>query len=332
MAASLSSRANAQRQSARDVIIGLKLDKWIDELRAKLNAWIKLADPEMQEALNWQFLGDSKFFRPLTIFCCYQAAALERAERVPEDLLVSAQVIEMFHNVSLIIDDIVDKSPTRRGKPTLHTRFGELNALMVAGYIVADGYDILARDLFRNQHFGAYRIRLFSELLKRLGVAECLQWRLRRKPLGVEDWRRIAGEDTGSMFEVCACLGGQGEKLRRYGGLLGTLYHGCDDVGDVRGVPALGGGGFEDLRDRILTLPAALAIGNKEVSKLFCTERRLTREQENQLSDALAAQLPNAEARLDEIAEQAAKEATRYATNPRPLLALVDYTRQLSTR
>ena len=34
-------------------------------------------------------------------------------------------------------------------------------------------------------------------LLKRLGVAECMQWRLRRQPLGVEDWRLIAGEDTG---------------------------------------------------------------------------------------------------------------------------------------
>ena len=32
--------------------------------------------------------------------------------------------------------------------------------------------------------------------LKRLGVAECMQWRLRRQPLGVEDWRKIAGEDT----------------------------------------------------------------------------------------------------------------------------------------
>ena len=96
----------------------------------------------------------------------------------------------MFH---LIIDDILDRSDTRRGRPTMHTRFGELNALMVSGYIVADGYAQLGDDL--------HAIGLFSELLKRLGVAECMQWRLRRQPLGVEDWRRIAGEDTGSMFE-----------------------------------------------------------------------------------------------------------------------------------
>ena len=30
--------------------------------------------------------------------------------------------------------------------------------------------------------------------------------------------------------------------MRRYGHLLGVLYHGCDDVGDLRGLEALGGG------------------------------------------------------------------------------------------
>ena len=79
---------------------------------------------------------------------------------------------------------------------TMHTKFGELSALMTSGYIVAEGYLQLKDDLTA--------IALFSELLKRLGVAECLQWRLRRQPLGIEDWRRIAGEDTGSMFEVCS--------------------------------------------------------------------------------------------------------------------------------
>ena len=170
--------------------------------------------------------------------------------------------MELFHNVSLIIDDILDRSPTRRGRATLHARFGELAALMTSGYIVADGYADLRDD--------PDAAALFSELLKRLAVAECMQWRLRRQKLGVEDWRKIAGEDTGTMFEVCACLGDTSGRLRRFGGLLGLLYHGCDDVGDVRGAAALGGGGEEDLRDGILTLPAALAIRDPEIAALFC--------------------------------------------------------------
>ena len=37
------------------------------------------------------------------------------------------------------------------------------------------------------------------------------------------------------MFEICACPGDRPGGLRRFGGLLGMVYHGCDDVGDVRG-------------------------------------------------------------------------------------------------
>src|ERR1700739_3118973 len=186
-------------------------------VRHRIAAWVASSDPEMRSALEWQFLSRSKYFRPLTIFSCYRA--LEPGP-IPEPILNSTVVIEFFHNVSLVIDDIVDRSDERRGRPTLHKQFGELNALMVSGYIVADGYLRLRDDV--------QAIGLFSELLKRLGVAECMQWRLRRHPLGIEDWRRIAGEDTGSMFEVCACLGDRSERLRRFGALLGLLYHGCD--------------------------------------------------------------------------------------------------------
>ncbi len=242
-----------------NVITALGFQEEMAIVRRRLAAWVQSSDPEMRPALEWQFLLGSKYFRPLTIFSCFRAV---EPGPIPEPILNSAVVVELFNNVSLVIDDIVDRSDERRGRATLHKQFGELHALMASGYIVADGFLRLRDDV---QAGG-----LFSELLKRLGVAESMQWRLRRQPLGVEDWRRIAGEDTGSMFEVCACLGDRSERLRRFGGLLGLLYHGCDDVGDVRAAAALGGGGEQDLRDGILTLPAALAIRDRSVGALFC--------------------------------------------------------------
>jgi geranylgeranyl pyrophosphate synthase len=158
-----------------------------------------------------------------------------------------------------------------------------------------------------------------------------MQWRLRRQPLGVEDWRRIAGEDTGSMFEICAVLGARSERLRQYGHLLGVVYHGCDDVGDQRGLEALGGGGEEDIRDGILTLPAALAIRDERIRELFLIDDddpvRLTT-----LQQACRAQLDEAERVLDGVADSARAEAMQFASDPEPLLALVDHVRQLSQR
>jgi geranylgeranyl pyrophosphate synthase len=156
-----------------------------------------------------------------------------------------------------------------------------------------------------------------------------MQWRLRRQPLGVEDWRKIAAEDTGSMFETAACLGDRSGRLRKFGALLGLLYHGCDDVADVRGTTALGGGGFDDLRDGILTLPAALAIRDPQTACIFCNP---SPNDLQHLARAFQAQLIEAEAYLDTIADEAKTEALLFACNPQPLLALIAHTRRLSAR
>jgi geranylgeranyl pyrophosphate synthase len=239
------------------------------------------------------------------------------------DAVELAFSMELMHNMSLIVDDVLDGSPERRGIATVQTRFGELPALMASGYLVADAFAAFAGDAFAVTHL--------AELLRRLGAAECLQWRLRRRPLGVEDWQRIAGEDTGSMFEICAVLGARSERLRQYGHFLGVLYHGCDDVGDQRGLEALGGGGEEDIRDGILTLPAALAIRDPQIRDLFGVDDddpdRLAT-----VARACRAQLEEAEAVLDRIADSARAEANEFALRPEPLLALVDHVRQLSRR
>jgi geranylgeranyl pyrophosphate synthase len=303
-----------------NVIAQLGLEGEIRDLRDEIGAWIEAADGEIREGLEWQFRTGSKYFRPLTVFSCYHA--IYRG-RTPHALIRSAAVLEMFHNVSLIVDDILDRSRYRRGVLTLHAKFGTLYALMASGYIVADGYRLVQND--------PHDIALFAELLKRLGVAECLQWRLRRQPLGVGDWRRIAAEDTGSMFEVCACLGTRTQELRRFGHLIGLLYHGCDDVGDVRGAEALGGGGEEDLRDGILTLPAALAIRDPRVAAIFGNASPSDDELRT-MGEAFRTTLPEAERYLDGIAEEAREEARRFAARPEPLLTLIEHTRQLSRR
>ncbi len=304
--------------SAGGVIAALGFTREMEILRERIGNWTASRDPEIRAELEWQFLSGSKYFRPLTLFACYRAMT---PGPIPEHIMTSALVVEMFHNMTLIVDDILDRSDERRGRATLHTKFGELNALMVSGYIVADGYEQLGGDI--------QAIGLMSELVKRLGVAECMQWRLRRRKLGVEDWRKIAGEDTGSMFEVCACLGDRTGRLRKFGALLGLLYHGCDDVGDVRGAVALGGGGEEDVRDGILTLPAALAIRDSRVGDLF-TKENPTDADLAAIAAAFARCLPEAEAYLDGVADEARREARLFCPNPDPLFAIVAQTRKLS--
>jgi len=291
-------------------------DKELELLKTFLHEWAAHGDNEVKPLLAWQFLGRSKYFRPVTLFACHVAMS---DQPVGAETIRAAAAIEMVHNVSLIVDDILDRSRYRRGVLTLHCRFGLLPALMASGYITADTFQLVEGNTFNTQRI--------AELFRRLAAAETLQWRLRRQPLGVEDWRVIAGEDTGSMFEAAACLGTGNETLRHFGHLLGMLYHGCDDVGDVKGAVALGGGGEEDLRDGILTLPAAIAIRDPEVALLF---RNPTPEGLQVLLEKMEAALPVAERYLDSIAAEAEAEALRVARAPELLIKLVRNTRRLS--
>jgi geranylgeranyl pyrophosphate synthase len=298
------------------LIVAEGFEAELDALKDFLQSWTLRASAELQPLLQWQFLGRSKYFRPVTVYACH--VAMDDAP-IDQSTVHAAAGIEMVHNVSLIVDDILDRSRFRRGVLTLHCRFGLLPALMASGYIAADAFDLLNHNPFA--------IRRVAELFRRLASAEVLQWRVRRQPLGVEDWRVIAGEDTGSMFEACACLGTGDESLRRFGHLLGMLYHGCDDVGDVKGAVALGGGGEEDLRDGILTLPAAIAIRDVETALLF---RNPTPDGLKVLLQRMEEALPVAERYLDMIAAEAEAEAVRVARRPNVLIDLVRNTRKLS--
>jgi geranylgeranyl diphosphate synthase, type I len=286
------------------------------KLRAYVTAWAERSDPEMRAMLRWQLLSSSKYFRPLTIFVCHRSVS---DTSVPPQVMLSALALELFHNVSLVVDDLLDRSRYRRGRLTLHCRFGTLPAWMAAGYLTACGFDLVGDDTYAGQ--------LLGRLLQRLAVAECLQWRLRRRPLGLKHWEAIAAEDTGSMFEICARLGTRDGRLSRFGRLLGMLYHGCDDVADVRGTSALGGGGNEDLRDGILTLPAAIAVRDPTVAALF---QGPLDGNVAVFRASLTGALPEAERHLDRLAATAIAEARRCAARPDALIRLVRQTRGLS--
>ena len=294
----------------------LGLTEDLRRLQAFLSEWVEQTDPEVRPMVEAQLSGRAKYFRPVTIFACYRAMVDDAPSA---EVVTAAAGLELLHNVSLIVDDILDRSRYRRGKLSLHCRYGFLPGLMVSGYIMAAASKLVASD--------AYSVQLLAELMQRLGVAECLQWRLRRHALGTEDWRMIAGEDTGSMFEICARLGTRDNRLQKFGRSLGMLYHGCDDVADVRGTTALGGGSAKDIEDSILTLPVAIAVRDPETALLF---RNADPKERTALTQRLVEALPEAEDYLDQIAAEAEAEALAHSKYPERLLALIRDTRLLS--
>src|SRR5438046_10492277 len=79
-----------------DIIAELGFVDEIARLRAVIDNWIGQASREMRPLLEWQFVGKSKYFRPVTIFRCYRAVS---NDRIPESIIRPAAVREMMHKV-----------------------------------------------------------------------------------------------------------------------------------------------------------------------------------------------------------------------------------------
>lgn len=88
---------------------------------------------------NNYFLGlGGKRVRPVM---CLMGAEL--FNDISEDAWNVATAVELFHNFTLVHDDIMDKAPLRRGMPTVHNKFGDSTALLAGDVMLVAAYDYL---------------------------------------------------------------------------------------------------------------------------------------------------------------------------------------------
>src|SRR5215510_3063828 len=69
----------------------------------------------------------------------------ELFDEIKPDAWQVATAIELFHNFTLIHDDIMDKAPLRRGQPTIPAKYGHDTALLAGDVMLVKAYEYLNR-------------------------------------------------------------------------------------------------------------------------------------------------------------------------------------------
>src|SRR5687767_2605437 len=69
----------------------------------------------------------------------------ELFDNINADAWHAATAIELFHNFTLVHDDIMDNAPLRRGKPTVHEKYGSHTALLAGDVMLVTAYDHLKK-------------------------------------------------------------------------------------------------------------------------------------------------------------------------------------------
>jgi len=96
-------------------------------------------NPEsLYNPLNYILALGGKRIRPLLTMLAYQMFKIN-----PGEIILQAVAVEVFHNFTLMHDDIMDKAPLRRGNPTVHQKWGENNAILSGDVMMVKAYEML---------------------------------------------------------------------------------------------------------------------------------------------------------------------------------------------
>lgn len=210
---------------------------WVDRYLRDVLA--RRRDPlvgKLQEAVAYALEG-GKRVRALLV--------LEGAELTgtnPKSALPTAAAVECFHAYSLVHDDLpaMDDDAERRGRPTVHVRFGEATAILVGDTLIPMGFELIAHD--QAEISGPERtlpvLQLFARALGERGLTGGQHLDL--KGVSAEGWPEVHARKTAALIraslEAGARLGGMTEpeleRLREFGEHLGRAYQLVDDLLD----------------------------------------------------------------------------------------------------
>ncbi len=153
--------------------------------------------------------------------------------------LDAGTAVELLHNFTLVHDDIMDNAASRRGKPTVHTKWDLNNGVLVGDVLLGLAYRSLLRTRTKQLHRSVELLtNSFLEVCK--GQALDLEFE-RRSRVTVKDYFRMIEMKTGRMISMSAELGaivGNGSEqqirsLRSFGHYLGRAFQLQDDLLDV---------------------------------------------------------------------------------------------------
>lgn len=217
-----------------------KLQRYFDAIEAELSKIEYAAEPDgLYAPVRYELSLGGKRVRPLlTLLACEMFAGDYRRA------LNAAVGLEVFHNFTLLHDDVMDKADVRRGKPTVHKVWDENTAILSGDAMEIIAFRYIART--EAPHTGAV-VELF--LKTALEICEGQQYDMefeRRDDVTEAEYIEMIRLKTavllGGALKIGAIIGGASETdadcIYRFGESLGLAFQLQDDWLDVYGDPA----------------------------------------------------------------------------------------------
>lgn len=226
-AAPLPQTGNAKARLLQ-VLASLSGMKAVDGLiREKLSSEAELLTKIPEYLLN---LG-GKRMRPALTLLAARAFGMQQPNQA---LLDVAAGIELIHMATLLHDDIIDKSPTRRHQESAFVKFGLENTLLSGDFLLVRAFSLCAR-------LDTYIINETEQACIELTEGEILEVPLHLQRHTLDSSLTISRKKTAALFRLAACsaahLAGAGNaatsRMSQFGESLGIAFQILDDILDV---------------------------------------------------------------------------------------------------
>jgi len=202
-----------------------------------------------------------KRLRPLLLLLCARATNYQG-----EHHHLMAVVIELIHTATLLHDDIVDESNTRRGKDTANEVWGNAASVLVGDFLYSRAFEMMVKP-------NSMRIMtLLSKATNEIAQGEVMQLlNCQNSTITEKEYYRVIERKTAVLFQAATQIGAilsktdetQELALRDYGLHLGNAFQIIDDVLDYESdKETMGKEVGDDLAEGKTTLPMIYALEN----------------------------------------------------------------------
>ncbi|MFM1855706.1 MAG: hypothetical protein RLZ83_1015 [Pseudomonadota bacterium] len=225
-----------------DAAADLWLRQGLGEIERALDRWVPADAPGgLGEAMRYGVLDGGKRLRAMLVLAACEAVDGDRAAA-----LRAASAVELIHAYSLIHDDMpcMDNDVLRRGKPTVHVRFGQAQAMLAGDAMQALAFEVLTPDLGEvSAEIQARLCAILSRAAGHAGMAggQAIDLASVGQPLPEETLRDMHRRKTGALLSASVMMGaacgrttaGARQALSVYGDALGLAFQVVDDILDV---------------------------------------------------------------------------------------------------
>jgi geranylgeranyl diphosphate synthase, type II len=206
------------------------------EIDLRLAAILTKQKPvSMYDAGRYVLNAGGKRVRPLiTLFSCESVGGTWRRA------LPAALAVEILHNFTLVHDDIMDASDSRRGRTTVHKRWNENVAILVGDALIAVAYhSLLESKSPRHSDIAT----LFTDGLLEVCEGQTFDMEFEgRADVTVDDYLLMIEKKTGALLKMSAAVGGvignatkpQLRALEEFGRNIGLAFQIRDDLLDIQ--------------------------------------------------------------------------------------------------